>query len=151
FTATASDPDGDTLAYSWQNDSTLRAAPPNQPTYTRTFSTAGSYFVTCTVSDMKGGSVTRNKVIVVGTGNSRFMISGRITDDAGAGVPNAIVPANGANAATTDSDGDYTITNLTANTYTMTPLLYGYSFSETFNNSVTVGPSFSGADFAATQ
>jgi len=151
FTADASDADGDTLAYSWQNDSTLRAATPNSPVYTRTFPTAGSYLVTCTVSDMKGGSATRHKLIVVGNGNSRFTISGRIVDSQGQGVPNVFVTANGTNASPTDSDGNYTVPNLTANTYTLTPLLYGWSFSETFNNGVAIGPNFHGADFVAEQ
>lgn len=150
FTATASDPDGDTLAYSWQNfgDTSVKIVSPNSPVITRTFSTAGTYIVTCTVSDMKGGSTTRNQLITVGSGNSRYTISGRVTV-LGVGLQDVVITANGANGVVTDADGWYTIPNLSANTYTMTPLLYGYSFGELFNNSVTVGPNFSGADFEA--
>ena len=152
FTATASDVDGDTLAYSWQHfgDTNVKIVSPNSAVITRTFTTAGTYVVTCTVSDMKGGSVTRSRLITVGTGNSRYTIAGRVTDGV-AGIANVTMTANGANAVVTDSDGTYTIPNLTANTYTMTPLLYGYAFSETFENSVVVGPSFSGANFVAAQ
>ncbi len=75
----------------------------------------------------------------MGNGNSRFTISGRVTL-LGQGLQDVIVTANGANGVITDADGYYTIPNLTANTYTMTPLLYGYTFGELFNNSVTVGP-----------
>lgn len=151
FTATASDPEGDALAYQWQHwgDSGTRIVSPNSPMITRTFSTAGSYVVSCTVSDMKGGTVTRERLIIVGNGGGRFTVSGRITDN-GVGLPNVLVNANNTNPVITDADGYYTITNLTANTYTMTPLLYGYSFGELFNNSVTVGPNFVGADFEAT-
>ena len=150
FTATAADPDGDTLAYSWQHfgDTNVRLVSPNSNVITRTFTTAGTYVVSCTVSDMKGGSVTRNKVITVGNGNTRYTIAGRITVG-GVGLGNVIITANGANGVVTDSDGYYLIPNLTATTYTMTPLLYGYSFSEVFNNNVTVAPNFTGADFVA--
>ncbi len=151
FTATANDVDGDTLAYSWQHfgDTSVKLVSGNSPAITRTFSTAGSYIVSCTVSDMKGGSTTRNQLITVGSGNSRFTISGRVTL-LGQGLQDVVVTANGANGVVTDADGYYTIPNLAANTYTMTPLLYGYTFGELFNNSVTVGPNAAGADFEAT-
>ncbi len=151
FTATASDPDGDTLAYSWQHfgDTSLKLVSPNSNVITRTFSTAGSYVVACTVSDMKGGSTTRQQLITVGNGNNRYTISGRVTVG-GVGLANVIVNANGgSNGVLTDNDGYYVLPNLTATTYTMTPLLYGYTFSELFNNNVTVGPNFTGADFEA--
>lgn len=150
FTATANDEDGDTLAYAWQHfgDSAYKVVDANSPVITRKFTANGSYVVTCTVSDMKGGTATRSKLIIVGSGNSRYTISGRITQQ-GAGLADVIVTANGANGVVTDSNGYYTIPNLAANTYTMTPLRYGYTFGEIFNNSVTVGPNFTGADFVA--
>ena len=151
FTATASDPDGDTLAYSWQHfgDTSVRIVSPNASTITRTFSTAGSYIVSCTVSDMKGGTCTRTKLITVGSGNSRYIINGRVTMG-GVGLPNVTMTANNANGVITDNDGYYSIPNLVAGTYVVTPLLYGYNFSELFNNSITVAPNYSGANFSAT-
>ncbi len=150
FTATSTDGDGDELAYSWQHfgDTNYKVVEPNSPTITRAFPTAGTYVVVCTVSDMRGGTTTRYKLITVGNGNGRFTIAGRITLG-GQGLPDVVVTANGANGVISDSDGYYIIPNLTATNYTMTPLLYGYTFSELFNNSVTVGPSFTGADFDA--
>lgn len=150
FTASATDSDGDALAYQWQHwgDTNARIVSPNSPVITRTFATAGSYVVSCTVSDMKGGTVTREKLVVVGNGNSRFTINGRVTAD-GAGLPGVLLNANGTNPVITDQDGYYTIANLAANTYSVTPLLYGYSFTELFNNNITVGPNFAGANFEA--
>jgi hypothetical protein len=150
FTATASDPDGDPLAFGWQHfgNTSDKIVSPNAPVITRTFGTVGTYVVTCTASDMKGGSTSRYVVITVGNGNGTSTISGRVTVQ-GQGLQDVMVLANGANGVVTDADGYYTISNLAANTYTMTPLLYGYSFSEQFNNSVSVGPSATGANFAA--
>lgn len=151
FNASASDPDGDTLAYSWQHfgDTSVRLVSPNSNIITRTFSTAGSYMVSCTVSDMKGGTCTRSKLITVGNGNTRYVINGRVTIG-GVGLANVTMTANNANGVITDSDGYYSIPNLSAGTYVVTPLLYGYNFSELFNNSITVAPNYSGANFSAT-
>lgn len=151
FTATANDEDGDTLAYQWQHWglTSLKLVSPNSPVITRSFPTSGTYVVSCTVSDMKGGNITRTKLITVGNGGGKFTISGRVTAG-GNGLPGVLLNANGLNPVITDADGYYTIANLSANTYTVTPLLYGYSFSELFNNSITVGPNYTDADFEAT-
>lgn len=144
FTATASDADNDTLAYSWQwHDNVIS---PSGPTATRSFGTAGVYTLSCVVSDMKGGIAVRNAVITVGNGGGRFTISGRITRN-GSGIPNITVGTGGANGTLTDSDGYYTISNLAAGSYSVAPAEHGLVFNEVFNNSITVGPSFVGADF----
>ncbi|WP_395738871.1 Calx-beta domain-containing protein [Prosthecobacter sp.] len=150
FTATAADVDGDTLAYQWQHwgDTSVRIVSPNSAVISRTFPTAGAYVVSCTVSDMKGGSITREKMVMVGAYTTKFTISGRVTSG-GVGLPGVLLNANGTNPVITDQDGYYTITNLAANTYAVTPLLYGYTFSELFNNAITVGPNYSGANFTA--
>lgn len=144
FTATAADLDGDTLAYSWRwHDGVIS---PNAPTATRNFATSGIYNVSCVVSDMKGGIAIRNAVITVGNGGSKFTISGRITKN-GVGMVGVNVTTSGTNGTLTDSDGYYVIANLSAGSYSATPAGHGYNFTEGFNNSITVGPSFSGADF----
>ena len=149
FTATATDPDGDPLSFNWQHfGSATQIVSPNSNVITRQFTSAGTYIVTCTVSDMKGGTVTRNQLITVGT-STTFTISGRVTLQ-GQGLQDVVVTANNANGVISDADGYFTIAGLSANTYTLTPLLYGFSFGELFNNSITVGPSFSGAFFEAT-
>ncbi len=85
FTAQAADPDGDALAYGWQylGDVSQQRVFPNAPVVTHTFSTAGTYVMACTVSDMKGGSNVRFAVITVGGGNGRSIIRGRVTHGGG--------------------------------------------------------------------
>jgi regulation of enolase protein 1 (concanavalin A-like superfamily) len=150
FTATAADADGDTLAYQWQHwgDTTVKIVSPNSAVITRTFPTQGSYVVSCTVSDMKGGTVTRQKLITVGAVSGKYTIAGRVTAG-GVGLPGVLLNANGINPVITDQDGYYTLSNLPANTYAVTPLLYGYSFNELFNNAISVAPSYTGANFSA--
>lgn len=144
FTATANDVDGDTLSYAWQwHDNTISGS---GPTATRSFSSSGVYTLSCVVSDMKGGVAVRNSVITVGNGNNRFTISGRVTR-AGIGLPNVTVGTGGANGTFTDSDGYYTISNLAAGNYSVIAEEHGRAFNSQFNNSITVGPSFIGADF----
>ena len=139
FTATAADPNGDPLAYAWDfDDGTFSIN--NQPMQTKTLTGNRVHQIRCTVSDMKGGTVTRNQLITVGSA-ATFTISGRVTL-LGQGLQDVVITANNANGVITDADGYFTIAGLTANTYTLTPLLYGYSFGELFNNSITVGPSF---------
>jgi hypothetical protein len=61
---TASDPDGDTLAYSWTYTGGSISGTGSTITWTAP-STAGTYTVTVIVSDGKGGNVTRNVSITV--------------------------------------------------------------------------------------
>lgn len=63
FTAAATDPNGDALAYLWDFGDGL----PNQSTATRTqvWEVGGTYAVTCTVSDMKGGKMVATASVTV--------------------------------------------------------------------------------------
>jgi hypothetical protein len=104
FTATANDVDGDALAYNWQHfGSTTQIVSPNSNVITRQFTSAGTYVVTCTVSDMKGGTLTRNKLITVGS-STTFTISGRVTL-LGQGLPDVVVTANNANGVISGARG----------------------------------------------
>lgn len=63
FSANASDSDGDTLAYAWDlGDGSI---PTNSDTITHSWSSAGTYTVSLTVSDMKGGSTTVSQNVTV--------------------------------------------------------------------------------------
>ena len=151
FSVTASDADGDEMAYGWQHfgDAGAMMVSPNAAVITRSFTTAGSFVVSCTVSDMKGGTCTRFKVITVGGGNGRKVIRGRITQ-AGNGVGEVVVMANGANGVISDIDGYFAIPNLPASTYVVTPQRHGMAFREQFTNPVVLGPDYLGANFTAT-
>lgn len=63
FTAVASDSNGDELAYSWDfGDGKIKA---NQSSVSHSWSTGGSYTVKVTVSDMKGGTVTKTLGVTI--------------------------------------------------------------------------------------
>lgn len=158
LTATASDPNGDPLAYAWvYNDGTYSTN--NSPVQTKSWSSAGHYQVLCTASDMKGKRTTRSILITVGS-PSTFTVRGNITGPDSLPLEGVYVanyaPSNNtshSNSSTfrstwTDSDGNYTLTGLTAGSYTITPTLYPNSFTPSgFTNPVTVGPSTTGKNF----
>ena len=147
FAATASDADGDALAYYWEFGDTNFGT--NSPTAGKSWSTAGDYLVRCVVSDMKGGVGSRWLIVRVGSPTT-FRITGNITDGF-APVQNARVYATTARMGYTDSDGNYAIVGLPAGAYTVNASLYGYTFApDNFANTVSVGPNQSGKNFLAT-
>lgn len=63
FSASATDSDGDTLAYSWDmGDGVIQS---NSASITHSWAVGGTYMISVTVSDMKGGSVTLSKSVTV--------------------------------------------------------------------------------------
>lgn len=82
------------------------------------------------------------------TGGSTFTISGTVTLN-GAGLQGVTVTA-GTKSATTAANGAYTITGLSAGTYTVTPSLSGYTFSPTSASVTITNANISGKDFTAT-
>jgi autotransporter-associated beta strand protein len=148
FTATASDPNGDTLAYFWDwGDGTTTAN--NSPTASKSWSTAGTKTVRCIVSDMKGQTTTASLLVPVGTSNT-FSIQGTVSTTLGAPMQGVAVSASPTQSATTDGDGAYSITGLAAGSYTLTATKTGASFvTSGFTNPVTVGPSQTGKNFLA--
>jgi len=147
FAATATDSDGDTLAYYWDfGDSNFGT---NSPTAGKSWTTAGDYLVRCVVSDMKGGVATKWVIVRVGSPTT-FRIAGNITDGA-APVQSVRVYASSTRMGYTDSDGNYAIVGLPAGAYAVNASLYGYTFAlANFTNTVSVGPDQTGKDFLAT-
>jgi len=151
FTATASDANGDTLAYHWDFDDKTYGL--NTATPTKSWSVTGEYVVRCVTSDMKGGKASRWIVITVGS-PSTFRIGGRVTDVSGNPVEGVRVH-NGKTGSTyrgcfTDSDGNYSIVGLASGSYTVGAAYYGSALTPGgFSNPLTVGPSKTGINFLA--
>jgi len=79
FSVAATDPDSDTLTYSWNFGDATAASTQQNPTHS--YTTAGSYTATVTVSDGKGGTVSRSfPVSVISTSTTT-------PGDVGADVP----------------------------------------------------------------
>ncbi len=149
FTATATDPNGDPLAYGWDfGDGDYSVD--NSAATTHSFAAAGEYYVEVTVSDMKGG-VARDSVIINVGSPTTFSIGGRVLASDGKPLSGIRVSVDASRYAFSESDGTYTITRLAAGSYTLTavdPVADAYSFANPFfNNPVTVGPDFTTADF----
>lgn len=78
-----------------------------------------------------------------------YSISGTITTSAGVGI-NGVSVSTGGSSTTTNSSGVYTIANLAAGSYTLTPSLSGYSFSPV-NRAVSItSANVSGQNFTGT-
>lgn len=144
--ATASDPNGDPLAYFWDfGDNSFGG---NQSTITNTWARDGEYVARCTVTDMKGGTASASITIRVGAVTT-FLIEGHVRDSSGAPVEGALVKS-GARFTYSNSDGSYRLSRLPAGRQTMVGVLDGFNlYNAGFENPVTVGPSATGADFVA--
>ncbi len=126
FTASATDANGDTLAYHWDFGDGLPST--NVAVFTRTFTAARQHNALCTVTDLKGGTTRRHLVVVVGS-PARGTLYGRVTNG-GAGVANVLLSSStGSKYTYTDADGFYALADLTVGSQTITPLLYGNTFT----------------------
>jgi hypothetical protein len=152
FHATASDPDGDTLAYAWTFDDWTFSTN-NLPWTFNSFS-AGEHVVRCVVSDMKGGVASANAVVTVGAPSGN-RITGMVLDTNGVPLEGVRVDNSAdTNAFTyiggyTDSAGRYLITGVSGdiNLYAFS---YGYIFTNiTWTNPITADSNILTADFIA--
>lgn len=146
FTATASDADGDTLAYHWQFDDGVIGA--NTPVFSRSFTQAAQVTAMLTVSDMKGGSVRRSVVINAGS-HGRQSVTGTIT---AAGLPVAgVLVTSGSKFCYSNSDGTYALAGLATGAQTLSASLAGYVFTPAFSNPLTVVSGANTADWTAAE
>ncbi|MBK9655973.1 MAG: carboxypeptidase regulatory-like domain-containing protein [Rhodanobacteraceae bacterium] len=125
LTAVASDADGDPLAYAWEfGDGSFSSD--NSAVVSKSWALAGSYRVSCIVSDRKGGESWKSLTLTVGA-PSVGSISGNVTDAAGNPLAGVHVH-NGLNAVGnaayrgtyTADDGSFRLSNLAAGSYTLT-------------------------------
>lgn len=160
FTATASDPDGDPLAYYWEFDDNtssggtdfggLNADSRLATNGLHAWTQKGTNFVRCTVTDMKGHTLTASATVTVTNGSlAPFIISGVIKDELGNPLEGALVnnfrsgvpygATNFAGSSATAADGKYQIAvPLNHATYKLTALYKGYSFTNSLGGTVTV-------------
>ena len=154
FTATASDPDGDTLSYYWEFDDILKPGGIQSgglnpdarlcTTASHSWSNIGEYDVRCTVSDMKGGVHTATATVTVsGISAGRITLSGTVRDEHGEPIRGALVNnyklgVQAYDSATfvasneTASDGRYKIHLPVGGgnkTYILIPMYQGYTFT----------------------
>ena len=85
------------------------------------------------------------------TSTPTYSISGTVTLSGGGALPGVTVTLSGAGSgtATTDSSGNYIFSNLANGSYTLTPRLSGYTFSQTSSTKIVSGPNIPGVNFVA--
>ena len=79
-----------------------------------------------------------------------YSISGQVTDSSDNPISGATISDGAGHSTTTNSSGNYTLSGLSADTYTLTPALSGYSFSPITSPPISVPPSKTGVDFIGT-
>lgn len=146
FIASASDPDGDDVAYEWDFDqpSRLFTQTLNRAAVTNRWNAAGEYRVRVTASDMKGGRASTSIVVRIGSPNT-FRITGRVFSN-GAPLQGVRVYTSPTNWTRTTSDGRYELVNLRTGAYAVRAQRIGSSFEPAFDNPLSVGPSRYGMD-----
>lgn len=77
-------------------------------------------------------------------------ISGRVIDTNNNPIPDVTITDGAGHTATTDTSGNYTLSDLAAGSYTLTPSKSSYTFAPT-SRTITVPPNATGVDFTGTQ
>ena len=150
FTASGSDPDGDTLAYAWDYDIENEFAPEgmNQAEAVRRWTSEGWYGVTVTCSDHKGG-ISRDRVLVkVGNPSSNGVVSGRVLQGGLPVVGARVFVEESGQQSITMEDGTYLLAGLsTASQITIKAMQDGEVFQSSMVMPVTPRPALEGLDF----
>jgi hypothetical protein len=148
FTAVASDPNGDPLAYAW-NFGDGDFSIDNSAVTTHAFAAGGEYNVHCVVSDMKGGTAGATLLVRAGA-TPTFRISGRVFDGQNRPLRGMRVSTDTGKYALTDNDGTYTIAGLAAGSYgvdAIEPTAGSYAFVHpAFSSPVVVSANVAAID-----
>ncbi|WP_299755008.1 SBBP repeat-containing protein [uncultured Chloroflexus sp.] len=114
--------------------------------YVTGWTDSGNFPTTPGVFDMTHNGYNDAFVVKLALADT-YTISGRITTPTGAPVTNVTV-SNGTRSALTDANGNYTLTDVPAGSYTLTPSRDGYTFTPP-THTVTVNGNLGGMDFIA--
>ncbi len=146
LSAIAADPDGDTLAYSWDFGDGSDLSTNNSATQTKSWAVAGDYPVRCTVSDMKGKISIQNLLIRVGS-PATFSISGRATQADGTPIQNVMIKISSNRITYTNADGQYSLGTLASGDYVISAFCDGRTVTSQTHNNINIGPSATGVNF----
>ncbi|MCK6475025.1 MAG: PKD domain-containing protein [Planctomycetes bacterium] len=150
FTATASDPDGDPLAYYWEfGDQTYG---PSNAGISKSWSAQGYYIVRCVASDMRGGQASAWVVVTVGSPVAVHQVTGHVYDQFSRPVEGVRVDPGffSAARAPTDSSGQYISLYPFSSSVTPSASKPGYTIAPGFAVPLNVFTDLSGIDYDAT-
>lgn len=144
LTTTATDANGDALAYGWEfGDGAFGA---NTDTVTHRWTSTGEYVVRCVVSDLKGGRASDYVVVRVGNPTT-YRIAGQVLRD-GMPLEGIRVFVSNTRVTYTGSDGTYVLTGLSRGQYTVKAVAEGLLFTrEGFSNPLDLTAHRTGVDF----
>ena len=153
FKVTATDPEGDDLAYGWDFGGTGVDGPValNTNAVSHSFAAAGYYNVRCVVSDMKGGLTTESLLVKIGTPTG-LTVSGNVNHPDGTPLEGIKVQVDGTHFSYTDSTGHYSITQVPNGTYSLEaadPVGDDYIFESWLPTPLLVNRTIAGANFTA--
>lgn len=151
FTATASDLDGDALAYEWHftTPTLLVTNSLNAASCSNKWSAAGQYVVRCTVSDMKGGLNITSLLVTVGGSTNPSLRGNVFWNGYTGGVENVRIYTGNTNSTWTLSDGSYILPNFRGSaTNVVRAMRLGYLPSPSHPTNLIGGVTHSNLHFA---
>lgn len=149
FTATASDPDVDALAYYWDfGDKTYG---PSSAGVSKSWTAQGHYIVRCVASDMRGGQASAWVVVTVGSPAAVHQVTGHVYDQFSRPVEGVRVNPGffSAARAPTDSTGQYVLLYPFSSSVTPSASKPGYTITPAFAVPLGVSSDLSGIDYDA--